>query len=81
MEFKNKLIQRLKEDPDVFNEIRSEIITSNFNREEKEEIGFISESEVSTFLEESSEEEIIEAIATNLEYFIEYSKENEERWV
>ncbi|ADL12634.1 hypothetical protein [Acetohalobium arabaticum] len=81
MEFKDKLIQRLKEDPDVFNEIRSEIIASDFNREKKEKIGFIDKPEESNFLEERSDEKLIEAIAANLEYFIEYSKENEERWV
>lgn len=81
MEFKDKLIQRLKEDPDVFNEIRSEIIGSDFNQETKEGIGFINKPKQSDFLEERSEEEIIEAIVANLEYFIEYSKENEERWV
>ena len=81
MEFKDKLIRRLKEDPDIFNEVRSEIIASNYNQEEKEKVGFIDQPEESTFLEERSEDEIIEAIAANLEYFIEYSKENEERGV
>lgn len=79
MKFKDKLFQRLKEDLDVFNEIRNEIITSKFNQDPQEDVGFIYKPEESTFLEDRSEEEVIEAIATNLEYFIEYSKENEER--
>ncbi|MGM0471408.1 MAG: hypothetical protein ACQEQI_03895 [Bacillota bacterium] len=82
MQFRDQLIAAIKDDPDVFNEVRKEIIVSYFDRTAGQELEeYIHSPEESDFLEEQSDEEIIAAVTANLKYLVEYVIENEERGV
>ncbi|MCK8823879.1 hypothetical protein [Fuchsiella alkaliacetigena] len=65
----------------MFNEIRSEILTSNYEQDDQEGVKFIHNPQHSDFLEQISEPQLIKGIVSTLKYFIEYEKEYAERGV
>ncbi|GAB6137821.1 hypothetical protein [Halanaerobaculum tunisiense] len=76
MDFKTKLISELKEYPDLYNEVRSEIIIPRFDRLPADNsLDYIEEVKQDTTLEEVPEEELIKAVVSNLKYYIEYERE------
>ncbi len=76
MNFKQELIKKIKEYPDVFNEIRAEILVSNNEMTgQANRIDYINRPGQNSILDEVDDLELIDSIIRNLNYYIEYEKE------
>ncbi|MFO7819805.1 MAG: hypothetical protein R6V17_06145 [Halanaerobacter sp.] len=77
IEFREKLIVELKKHPDLYNEIRAEILTPRLLGE-KQENNYTSNPSEDKLLARTDEEDLIRAIIINLNYFMEYEREMRE---
>ncbi|MCK8816973.1 hypothetical protein MWH28_06245 [Natroniella sulfidigena] len=75
MDFKEKLITEIKKYPDLFNEIRVEIIASKWQSELEDGVEYIVDTEADQTLEKVEEEQLVDSIINNLKYYIEYERE------
>ncbi|WP_408956108.1 hypothetical protein [Natroniella sp. ANB-PHB2] len=75
MNFKEKLIREIKKYPDLFNEVRMEIIAAKWQSEAEDGINYIVNTEADKTLERVDEEQLVDSIINNLKYYIEYERE------
>ncbi|MCK8828235.1 hypothetical protein MWH25_10870 [Natroniella acetigena] len=75
MDFKERLITEIKKYPDVFNEIRVEIMEPKWQSESEDGIEYIIDTEVDKTLEKVDEGQLVDSIINNLKYYIEYERE------
>ncbi|GAB6098155.1 hypothetical protein JCM16358_00340 [Halanaerocella petrolearia] len=76
MSFKEELISRLKAYPDLYNEVRSEIIMPRFDQLPKNNhLSYVDEVDSDNTLEEVEDKELVTAVINNLKYYIEYERE------
>ena len=79
IKFKERLIQNLKEHPGLYNEIRAELITSRLIRDtEKKEVNYVDDPQQDKLLDQINDQQLIDSIIINLNYFIEYEREMRE---
>ncbi|AGB41407.1 hypothetical protein Halha_1462 [Halobacteroides halobius DSM 5150] len=72
MKFKEELITELKKYPDLYNEVRSEIIVPSL---ENNEIPYVEEISNDHTLERADDKKLIAGLVNNLKYYIEYEQE------
>ncbi|PRX34732.1 hypothetical protein BX659_10247 [Orenia metallireducens] len=76
MDFKGELINQIKSSPDVFNEIRVEALVDRLNAVvEGDGLSYIDDPNQDNTLEDLSDEELINSIIRNLQYYITYERE------
>ncbi|TDX51373.1 hypothetical protein [Orenia marismortui] len=76
MDFKQELIKRIKTHPDIFNEIRVETMVDKVdNLISEQQISYVNDPNEDFTLEELEDEQLIDSILRNLQYYIEYEKE------
>ncbi|WP_027340859.1 hypothetical protein [Halonatronum saccharophilum] len=76
MSFKEDLIKKIKESPDIYNEIRVESLINSMDPfGDREVFEYIYDTQEDRTLETLGDEELIDSLLRNLKYYIEYERE------